>query len=76
MPDIFCRLVRPIAVRAVRYNSSVWQLGQLTHVGIAVPDLDRATSFFKQAMVADVTEKKDLPDHGVKAGMKTFFWRF
>ena len=32
---------------------------------IAVPDLDEATSFYRDVLKGDVTGKEDLPEHGV-----------
>ena len=50
-------------------NSQIFTLGSLKHVGIAVADLDNATNHFESVLNANVTEKKDLPNHGVTAGM-------
>merc|ERR1712227_455566 len=49
---------------AVR-SSSVWSLGRLNHVAIAVPDLDGATAFYRDTLGADCSGKDDLPEHGV-----------
>ncbi len=38
---------------------------RLNHVAIAVPDLDKAISVYRDALGADVTEVVDLPAHGV-----------
>ena len=48
------RLVRRTLQTAVR-SSSPWSLGALNHVAIAVPDLDEATSFYR-----DVLKVRDL----------------
>merc|ERR1719357_1499594 len=49
----------------VRSNSTLWNLGRLNHVAIAVPDLDEATSFYRDVLGADVSGKDNLPEHGV-----------
>ena len=40
---------------------------QLTvdHIGIAVPDLDRASGFYRNALRATVSEPKYMPDQGI-----------
>jgi methylmalonyl-CoA/ethylmalonyl-CoA epimerase len=43
----------------------LWQLGQLNHVAIAVPNLTEATSFYKNVLGARVSAPQDLPEHGV-----------
>lgn len=40
-------------------------IGRLNHVAIAVPDLDAAVKQYRDTLGADVSEKIDLPDHGV-----------
>ena len=40
-------------------------IGRLTHVAIAVPDLEVALAMYRDALGATVTEPKDLPEHGV-----------
>nr|XP_056722116.1 methylmalonyl-CoA epimerase, mitochondrial [Euleptes europaea] len=44
---------------------SFWKLGRLNHVAIAVPDLERSKSFYKEVLGADVSETVPLPEHGV-----------
>merc|ERR1712142_251748 len=44
---------------------SVWSLGKLNHVAIAVPDLDQATSLYRDMLGASVSPPQDLPEHGV-----------
>ena len=58
------RIVRRTLQTAVR-TASPWSLGALNHVAIAVPDLDEATSFYRDVLKGDVTGKEDLPEHGV-----------
>lgn len=40
-------------------------LGKLSHVAIAVPDLQAATAKYSGTLGADVSEPKAMPDHGV-----------
>merc|ERR1712147_1229 len=59
-------LARLAATRSIVSRfSSAWSLGALNHVAIAVPDLDEATSFYRDVLKGDVTGKEDLPEHGV-----------
>uniref|UniRef100_A0A8C6VMX2 Methylmalonyl-CoA epimerase n=1 Tax=Naja naja TaxID=35670 RepID=A0A8C6VMX2_NAJNA len=43
----------------------LWKLGQLNHVAIAVPDLEKATALYRDVLRASVSEVLPLPDHGV-----------
>jgi methylmalonyl-CoA/ethylmalonyl-CoA epimerase len=43
----------------------VWKIGVLNHVAIAVPDMDKASNFYRQVLGAKVSEKVPLPEHGV-----------
>ncbi|WP_423905930.1 methylmalonyl-CoA epimerase [Candidatus Spongiihabitans sp.] len=40
-------------------------IGRLNHVAIVVPDLDAASVLYREQFGAQVSEKVDLPDHGV-----------
>lgn len=40
-------------------------IGSLNHVAIVVPDLAIAADVYRKTLGADVSEPKDLPDHGV-----------
>lgn len=40
-------------------------IGRLNHVAIAVPDLEAATSKYRDMLGADVSAPQDLPEHGV-----------
>ena len=40
-------------------------IGKLNHVAIAVPDLEAATSKYRDMLGADVSAPQDLPEHGV-----------
>ncbi|XP_062060981.1 methylmalonyl-CoA epimerase, mitochondrial isoform X1 [Lepus europaeus] len=71
--DFFSRLqtLTP-TVRAISTSQSaremadpVWKLGRLNHVAIAVPDLEKATAFYKNILGAQVSEPVPLPEHGV-----------
>ena len=43
------------------------QLGRMNHVGVAVPDIDAAITFYREVMGAsDITEPFDLPEQGVR----------
>lgn len=44
---------------------SVWKLGRLNHVAIAVPDLEKAKAFYQNVLGAQVSEAVPLPEHGV-----------
>ncbi|XP_005987806.1 methylmalonyl-CoA epimerase, mitochondrial [Latimeria chalumnae] len=44
---------------------SMWKLGRLNHVAIAVPDLERATALYRDVLGAQVSETVPLPEHGV-----------
>jgi len=40
-------------------------IGRLNHVAIVVPDLEAASSTYRETLGARVSEAKDMPDHGV-----------
>ncbi len=40
-------------------------IGQLNHVAIAVPDLEAAAALYRTTLGAEVSEPKDMPEHGV-----------
>ncbi|XP_036625379.1 methylmalonyl-CoA epimerase, mitochondrial [Trichosurus vulpecula] len=44
---------------------TLWNLGRLNHVAIAVPDLNVAKSFYKNMLGAQVSEVVPVPEHGV-----------
>ena len=46
-------------------SDKLWQLGRLNHVAHAVPDLEKTTNFYKNALGATVSAAEDLPAHGV-----------
>ncbi|XP_052017353.1 methylmalonyl-CoA epimerase, mitochondrial isoform X1 [Apodemus sylvaticus] len=46
-------------------SNPVWNLGRLNHVAVAVPDLEKASSFYRDVLGAQVSEAVPLPEHGV-----------
>lgn len=44
---------------------SLWKLGRLNHVAIAVPDLEKATALYRDVLGAQVSTTVPLPEHGV-----------
>ncbi|XP_055010598.1 methylmalonyl-CoA epimerase, mitochondrial isoform X2 [Boleophthalmus pectinirostris] len=44
---------------------AVWKLGRLNHIAIAVPDMEKATSLYRDVLGASVSDKVPLPEHGV-----------
>ncbi|VTJ67292.1 Hypothetical predicted protein [Marmota monax] len=69
----FSKFLNPVpAVRSFSASQSlhqvadpVWNLGQLNHVAIAVPDLKKSTAFYQNILGAQVSEVVPLPEHGV-----------
>jgi len=60
------RCVSTVSARAFSSAPpSVWALGRLNHVAIAVPDLQAATSMYRDMLGADVSGEQALPEHGV-----------
>ncbi|XP_029808140.1 methylmalonyl-CoA epimerase, mitochondrial [Suricata suricatta] len=43
----------------------MWNLGRLNHVAIAVPDLEKASAFYKNVLGAQVSEVVPVPEHRV-----------
>ncbi|XP_062998683.1 LOW QUALITY PROTEIN: methylmalonyl-CoA epimerase, mitochondrial [Elgaria multicarinata webbii] len=52
----------PLAQKTPR---SLWKLGRLNHVAIAVPDLKKATALYRDVLGAQVSNTVPLPEHGV-----------
>ncbi|CAL8247010.1 unnamed protein product [Lota lota] len=48
-----------------RVPGSLWKLGRLNHIAIAVPDIEKATALYRDVLGATVSDKLPLPDHGV-----------
>ncbi|XP_034383588.1 methylmalonyl-CoA epimerase, mitochondrial [Cyclopterus lumpus] len=44
---------------------SLWKLGRLNHIAIAVPDMEKATALYRDVLGATVSEQVPLPEHGV-----------
>ncbi|XP_054627490.1 methylmalonyl-CoA epimerase, mitochondrial [Dunckerocampus dactyliophorus] len=44
---------------------SMWNLGKLNHIAIAVPDMDKAVALYRNVLGATVSERLPLPEHGV-----------
>ena len=43
------------------------KLGRLNHVGVAIPDMDAAIAFYRDALGAsEISEPFDMPEQGVK----------
>ncbi|XP_021071199.1 methylmalonyl-CoA epimerase, mitochondrial isoform X1 [Mus pahari] len=70
---LFSRVQTPVAIGRrfstpqSQYQASgpVWKLGRLNHVAVAVPDLEKASSFYRDVLGAQVSEVVPLPEHGV-----------
>ncbi|XP_005084465.1 methylmalonyl-CoA epimerase, mitochondrial [Mesocricetus auratus] len=70
---LFSRLQTPVASgrsfstsQSLQHVSGpVWNLGRLNHVAIAVPDLEKASAFYRDVLGAQVSEAVPLPEHGV-----------
>ncbi|XP_071964405.1 methylmalonyl-CoA epimerase, mitochondrial-like isoform X2 [Antedon mediterranea] len=73
MAGIFKRLLQPSRVLTLLptslYSSSTssraWKIGRLNHVAIAVPNLEKATSLYRDILGATVSDATPLPEHGV-----------
>ncbi|XP_026863220.1 methylmalonyl-CoA epimerase, mitochondrial [Electrophorus electricus] len=44
---------------------TLWKLGRLNHVAVAVPDLEKATALYRDVFGAQVSAAVPLPEHGV-----------
>ena len=42
------------------------EIGRLNHIAIAVPDIEKASSIWENALGANITSAQSLPEHGVK----------
>ncbi|KAM9494886.1 methylmalonyl-CoA epimerase, mitochondrial [Clarias gariepinus] len=68
-----CALHRSLLVRTFSSSlpvsqsvpPSLWKLGRLNHVAIAVPDLEKATALYQDVLGAQVSATVPLPEHGV-----------
>ncbi|KAM5171142.1 methylmalonyl-CoA epimerase, mitochondrial isoform 2-T2 [Mantella aurantiaca] len=58
-------LYRMTETLAQNIPASMWKLGRLNHVAIAVPDLEKAKFLYQNVLGAQVSETVPLPEHGV-----------
>ncbi|XP_003801064.1 methylmalonyl-CoA epimerase, mitochondrial isoform X1 [Otolemur garnettii] len=73
VPGLFSRFQTSVPTLRAFFTSKplhhvadpVWSLGRLNHVAIAVPDLEKAATFYKNVLGAQVSEAVPLPEHGV-----------
>ena len=42
------------------------EIGKLNHIAIAVPDIQKASSIWENALGANISATQSLPDHGVR----------
>ncbi|KAM7406037.1 hypothetical protein PAMP_000441 [Pampus punctatissimus] len=61
----FLRSHSTTAVLRQGVPGSLWKLGRLNHIAIAVPDIEKATSLYRDVLGATVSDKVPLPEHGV-----------
>ena len=72
-PGLFSRVQTSVAIgrsfstpqSQFQESSPVWKLGRLNHVAVAVPDLEKASSVYRDVLGAQVSEVVPLPEHGV-----------
>ncbi|KAJ8029849.1 Methylmalonyl-CoA epimerase, mitochondrial [Holothuria leucospilota] len=60
-PAANCMVGRPYSTQ----GDVPWNLGRLNHVAIAVPDIEKAASMYRDVLGAKVSETVPLPEHGV-----------
>ncbi|KAJ3062146.1 hypothetical protein HDU98_001954 [Podochytrium sp. JEL0797] len=60
-----CVQARSFVAAPASVNPDVWSLGILNHVAVAVPNLEKATSFYKDVLKGNCSEQVKLPEHGV-----------
>ncbi|XP_025078244.1 methylmalonyl-CoA epimerase, mitochondrial-like [Pomacea canaliculata] len=46
-------------------NHKSWNTGKVNHIAIACPDLDKATTLYRDVLKAKVSEKQAMPEQGV-----------
>ncbi|XP_072910167.1 methylmalonyl-CoA epimerase, mitochondrial [Hemitrygon akajei] len=58
-----------LGVRALSsgVRNSLWKLGRLSHIALAVPEMERARAFYREVLGGRVGEPVALPEHGVSA---------
>ena len=47
-------------------SNKISNIGRVNHIAIAVPDIERASNTWEQALGAKISEPQILPEHGVK----------
>ena len=47
-------------------SNKISNIGRVNHIAIAVPNIERASNTWKQALGAKISEPQILPEHGVK----------
>ncbi|CAH8851269.1 unnamed protein product [Trichobilharzia szidati] len=58
--------VNPVVRSVVRFaGNRPWKVTRLNHIAIAVPDLEKATAFYRDVLCATVSEPKPIKEHGV-----------
>jgi len=55
----FCRSA------SLQKDSKAWRLGKINHVALVTPDLDKSTSLYRDVLGGKVSDKHDVPEHGV-----------
>lgn len=51
--------------RTLPMSTKKWNIGKINHVAMATPDIEKATSLFRDVLGAKVSEKHPQPEHGV-----------
>ena len=47
-------------------TNKISNIGRVNHIAIAVPDIERASNTWEQALGVKISEPQILPEHGVK----------
>jgi len=47
-------------------SNKISNIGRVNHIAIAVPDVEKASNTWEQALGAKISEPQILPEHGVK----------
>ena len=47
-------------------SNKISNIGRVNHIAIAVPDIERASNTWEQALGAKISKPQILPEHGVK----------
>ncbi|CAH8570932.1 hypothetical protein MS3_00010676 [Schistosoma haematobium] len=63
--EMLCK-INPVVRSLVRLSgNNSWKITKLNHVAIAVPDLEKAASFYRDILRVEVSEPKPIKEHGV-----------